>query len=125
MARHQRKADGGIHRVIHRGRAIGPAHHAQGDLVRAQCLQRLVCEEAVDREIGHEQPLPTRGNSLGKLAPLCATIVERDRQLALVETLPIETLPLRAERPAARVGPSADLVDTDNPCAHLCEVKRT
>ena len=80
---------------------------------------------AVDLGVNHFDCARCYGNSLGKLAPLCATIVERDRQLALVETLPIETLPLRAERPAARVGPSADLVDTDNQRAHLREVKRT
>ncbi len=117
-----RITDAVVHRIVERGRAVGPAHHAHGDQVGAPLGERVVRQETADREVGNE--LPRRAHQfLQQLAPLGPAEIERDRLFRAVEIFPIERIIGRGHRPAAEIGAATDLVDADHFGAHLRAIK--
>jgi hypothetical protein len=127
-AGHGRHADGGIHGVVDGRRAVGPAHHPRGDEVGAVRAQALVRQEAFGRKVGDEQAGILAGCAdqlRHEFAAFGAGEVDGDRQLALVQALPVQAGPVvaRGARPAVEVGAAADGIDADHLGAHLQQVQ--
>ena len=60
----------------------------------------------------------------GKLASFRAREIDCDRALALVQTFPVETQPVRRQRPAIEVGATADRIEANDVGAKLYEILR-
>ena len=85
-------------------------------------------QESVGRKIRDEQPpalARRRHQGHRQFSPLRPAQIEGDRQLALVQPLPVQAVAARVVRPAIVVRPTADRVETDDTRAHLGKMERT
>ena len=113
MSRGRRVAHGAVHRVVDSGGAVVVAGDGDHHQAVSALTQRFVRQPSDGREVGEEVAGPS--DQLGDQV-LCLGVPEVDRQraLALVESVPVEAGAVGGERPAPVVDAAADAVEADD-----------
>ena len=110
-------ADGAVDGVVHRRGSVRVAEQVHHDQVGATLFQRFVAEPAGRREVGEEDSRAVAGlrDQRGdQLLAFRLAGVDGERALTLVQSDPVEAAALGGERPAPRVQPAFQWIETDD-----------